>query len=76
MKNSRFGALQFFAKANQECKEEKQREKSNMKNSRGQPLLDTFGALSGAQFIHTICRFKAWEVSNPILQTVRKPKLK
>ena len=31
MKNPRFGALQSFAKANQECKEERQREESNMK---------------------------------------------
>ena len=31
MKNPSFGASQFFAKANQECNEEKQREDSNMK---------------------------------------------
>ena len=36
----------------------------------------TFGALFGAQFMHTICRFEAWEVSNPILQTVRNSELK
>ena len=35
-----------------------------MKNSRGQPLLDTFGALPGAQLMHTICRFEAREESN------------
>ena len=38
-----------------------------MKNSRGQKLLDTFEALPGAQFMHTICRFEAWEVNNPML---------
>ena len=50
-------ALKLYSslpKANHECKEGKQREKSNMKNSRGQQLLDTFGALPGAQFMHTI----------------------
>ena len=44
-------ALKLYSplpQANHECKEGKQREKSNMKNSRGQQLLDTFGALSGA----------------------------
>ena len=41
-----------------------------MKNSRGQQLLDTFGALSGAHLIHTICHFESREVSNPTLQTV------
>ena len=63
-------------KANHECKEGKQREKSNMKNSRGQPLLDTFGALPGAQLIHTICRFEAQEVRNPTLQAVHNLELK
>ena len=46
-----------FPKAHQECKEEKQREESKMKHSRGQPLSATFGALLEAQFMHTICRF-------------------
>ena len=41
-----------------------------MKNSRGQQLLDTFGVLTRAQFMHTICRFEAWEVKNPMLQTM------
>ena len=47
-------------KANHECKEGKQREKSTMKHSKGQSLSATFGALPGAQFMHTICRFEAW----------------
>ena len=34
------------------------------------PLLDTFGALFGAQIMHNICRFEAREVSNPALQLV------
>ena len=63
-------------KANHECKEGKQREKSNMKNSREWKLLDTFGALLGAQFMHTICHFKAREVINPMLQTVHDSELK
>ena len=65
-----------FPKANQECKGEKQREKSNMKNSREQQLLDTFRALSGVYFMHTIFCFEAWEVRNPTLQTVRESELK
>ena len=63
-------------KANHECKEGKQREKSNMKNSRGQKLLDTFGALPKAHLMHTICHFEAWEFRNPTLQTVHKSELK
>ena len=54
----------------------KEREKSNMKNSRGQQLLDTFGALLGAQLMYSICRFKAREVINPTLQTVCDSELK
>ena len=29
-----------------------------------------FGALPGAQIMHMIFHFKAWEVRNPVLQTV------
>ena len=29
-----------------------------------------FQALTGAQIMHMICHFKAWEVRNPALQTV------
>ena len=29
-----------------------------------------FEALTGAQIMHMICHFKAWEVRNPALQTV------
>ena len=65
-----------FPKANHECKEGKQREKSNMKNSRGQKLFNTFGAFPRVQFMHTICRFEAREVSNPKLQMVHESKLK
>ena len=36
----------------------------------------TFGALNKVQFMHAICRFKAQEVKNPILQTVRNSELK
>ena len=46
---------------------EKAKEKSTMKHSRGQPLLATFGALLGAQIMHTICHFEAQEVSNLML---------
>ncbi|KAL6311812.1 hypothetical protein AAG906_033327 [Vitis piasezkii] len=35
-----------------------------------------FEALSGAQIVHTICHFEAWEVRNPILQTVSDLDLK
>ena len=63
-------------KTNHECKEGNQREKSNMKNSRGQQLLNTFRALSGVHFMHTICRFKSQEVRNPTLQMVHKSELK
>ena len=63
-------------KENHECKEGKQREKSNMKNSRGQQLLDTFWALLGVYFMHTICRFEAREVTNPTLQMVYESELK
>ena len=52
------------------------KEKSAMKHSRGQSLSVTFGALPGAQFMHTICSFEAWEVSNPMLQTVYDSELK
>ena len=51
-------------------------EESNMKNSRGQKLLDTFRVLSGVHFMHTICRFEAWEVRSPMLQTVHELELK
>ena len=63
-------------KTNHECKEGNQREKSNMKNSRGQQLLNTFGALPRVHFMHTICRFKSQEVRNPTLQTVHELELK
>ena len=75
-RNQAFKLYSPFPKENHECKEGKQREKSNMKNSRGQKLLDTFWALPGVHFMHTICRFKAWKVRNPTLQTVRKSELK
>ena len=65
-----------FPKANHECNEGKQREKSNMKNSRGQQLLDTFGVLLGGHFMHTICHFEGQEVSNPMLQIVHESELK
>ena len=42
-------------------------EESNMKNSRGHQLFETFGALPGAHLMYTICRFEAWEVINPTL---------
>ena len=35
-----------------------------------------FEALSGAQIMHMICHFKAWEVRNPVLQTVHDLDLK
>ena len=34
-------------------------EESNVKNSRGQKLLDIFRVLSGVLLIHTICRFES-----------------
>ena len=46
------------------------------RNSRGQQLLDTFRALSGVHFMHTICHFEFWEVRSPMLQTVHKSELK
>ena len=52
------------------------REKSNMKNSRGKQLLDTFLVLPGVHFMHTISRFKAWEFRSPTLQTVCELELK
>ena len=52
------------------------KEKSTMKHSRGQSLSATFGALPGGQFMHTICRFEAREVRNPMLQTVCNSELK
>ena len=51
-------------------------EESNMKNSRGQQLLDTFRVLPGVHFMHTIFRFEAREVRSPTLQTVRELELK
>ena len=51
-------------------------EESNMKNSRGQQLLDIFQVLSGVHFMHTICRFEAREVRSPTLQIVHKLELK
>ena len=47
-----------------------------MKNSSGHQLLDTFGALTRAHLMHTICRFESQEVSNPTLQTVHESELK
>ena len=35
-------------------------EESNMKNSRGQQLLDIFRVLLGIHFMHTICLFESW----------------
>ena len=52
------------------------REKSNMKNSRGKKLLDTFRVLPGVHFMHTISHFKAWEFRSPTLQTVHELELK
>ena len=52
------------------------KEKSNMKNSRGQQLLDTFLVLPGVHFMHTISCFKAQEVRSPTLQTVHESELK
>ena len=52
------------------------REKSNVKNSRGHELLDTFRVLPRVHFMHTICRFEAREVKSPTLQTVHKSELK
>ena len=63
-------------KANHECKEGKQRDKSNMKNSRGQQLLDTFQVFTRVHFMHTICRFESREVRSPMLQMVCKLELK
>ena len=51
-------------------------EESNMKNSRGQQLLDIFWVLSGVHFMYTICRFETWEVRNLMLQTVYESELK
>ena len=45
-------------------------EESNMKNSRGQQLLDTFRVFTGVHFMHTICRFESREVRSPMLQMV------
>ena len=36
----------------------------------------TFGALSEVQMMHAIYHFKAQEVNNPMLQTVRDSELK
>ena len=47
-----------------------------MKNKRGQKLLNTFGALHGAQFMHAICPFEAQEVRNPMPQMVHDSELK
>ena len=47
-----------------------------MKNSRGQKLLDTFRALPGVHFIHTIFHFESQEFRSPTLQTVCKSELK
>ena len=35
-----------------------------------------FGALHGAQIMHTICRFESWEVRSLILQTIHDLELK
>ena len=51
-------------------------EESNMKNSRGQKLLDIFRVLSGVLLIHTICRFEAREIRNPTLQMVHDSEFK
>ena len=39
-------------------------------------ILATLGALPEVQFMHTICRFEAQEVNNPILQMVHDSELK
>ena len=36
----------------------------------------TFGALSGVQFMHSICHFEPQEVNNLMLQTVHNSELK
>ena len=35
-----------------------------------------FGELNGAQIMHTIYHFEAWEVRNPVLQTVHDLEVK
>ena len=40
------------------------------------PIGHIFEALPGAQIMHTICRFEAWEVRSPALQTVHDLDLK
>ena len=75
--------LAISFQANQECKEENQRDKSNMKqfrmamrNSKGQQLQEKFRALPGVYYIHTIYHFKAREFRSLTLQTVCKSELK
>ena len=50
--------------------------KLTWRNSRGEQLQDTFWALLGVHFIHTICCFEAQEVRSPTLQMVCESKLK
>ncbi|RVX10380.1 L-type lectin-domain containing receptor kinase IX.1 [Vitis vinifera] len=59
-------------------REARRREKQSEEN-RGQAaavFMHTFGALSEVHFIHSIYHFKAQEVKNPMLQTVRDLELK
>ena len=51
-------------------------EESNMKNSRGQKLLDIFWVLPGVHFIYTIFCFEAQEVRSLMLQMVHELELK
>ncbi|RVW98926.1 Transposon Ty3-I Gag-Pol polyprotein [Vitis vinifera] len=46
------------------------KEKSAMKHFLMTVMSATFGALPEVQFMHAICRFKAQEVKNPMLQTI------
>ena len=74
--NEEFKLSSFVVLCQSQSRMRGKREKSNMKNSRGQQLLDTFRALPGAQFMYTIYCFEAREVKNPMLQTVHESELK
>ena len=58
-----------FPKANQECKEEKQREESNMKKCKRTTTIGHISSTSWSSLYAYYMSFEAWEVRSPTLQT-------
>ena len=79
MKNQALELHSPFPKSFKVCKERTtKRGKTEWRKQRTAAVVffHTFGALPEVHFLHTIYHFKAQEVKNPMLQTVRDSELK